>query len=166
MRSDAGGSALSVTAGNDPRITRVGALLRRHKLDELPQLLNVLRGDMSLVGPRPEVPKYVAYYPADLRETVLSVRPGITDPVSLQFRDEQSLLAEQSDPERYYIEVLMPEKLASAAKYVRARTLRSDLGVVAATITTLLIPRASSADRGGRAPRTDAARHPQNSDAS
>jgi lipopolysaccharide/colanic/teichoic acid biosynthesis glycosyltransferase len=141
MRPDTAGSAMAVTAGNDPRITRIGALLRHSKLDELPQLFNVLRGDMSLVGPRPEVPKYVAHYPSSLRSLVLSVRPGITDPVSLSFRDEESLLAQQADPERYYIETLMPEKLAQSARYVRARTLRSDLGVIATTMATLVLAR-------------------------
>jgi lipopolysaccharide/colanic/teichoic acid biosynthesis glycosyltransferase len=146
MRPDTTGNALPVTAGNDPRITSVGRLLRRLKVDELPQLVNVLRGEMSLVGPRPEVPQYVALYPVDLRAEVLSVRPGITDPVSLRFRDEQSLLARQADPERYYLDVLMPEKLALSAEYVRKRTLRSDLSIVVATVTTLLLGR-PAADR-------------------
>jgi lipopolysaccharide/colanic/teichoic acid biosynthesis glycosyltransferase len=141
MRAAQGAAGSAVTAANDPRITRVGRFLRRTKLDELPQLINVLRGDMSLVGPRPEVPRYVAYYPSDLGALVLSVRPGITDPVSLQFRDEQTLLAAQQDPERYYIEVLLPQKLALSARYVGDRTLASDLGIVASTIATVFLRR-------------------------
>ena len=108
-----------ITVGADPRITRAGACLRRTKLDELPQLIDVLRGDMSLVGPRPEVPRYVALYPPALRDKVLSVRPGITDLASIEFRDESALLARAADPEREYVEVVMPAKLRSAAELRR-----------------------------------------------
>lgn len=127
-----------ITVGADARITRAGAVLRRTKLDELPQLLDVLAGDMSVVGPRPEVPKYVALYPPALREKVLSVRPGITDPVSLRFADESTLLASASDPEREYVEVVMPQKLAAAAAYAEQATLASDIRVVGRTVLTLL----------------------------
>jgi lipopolysaccharide/colanic/teichoic acid biosynthesis glycosyltransferase len=130
-------AGLQITVGVDPRITRAGRVLRAAKLDELPQLWDVLRGAMSLVGPRPEVPRYVALYPPKLREIVLSVRPGITDPASLSFRNESELLAAAADPEREYVEVVMPTKLRLAAAYVRRATLRSDLRVILATLGAL-----------------------------
>lgn len=126
-----------ITVGADVRITRAGAWLRARKLDELPQLIDVLAGDMSLVGPRPEVPRYVALYPAALRDRVLSVRPGITDPVSLQMADESARLARAADPEREYVEVLMPAKLREAAAYAERATLWSDLQVLARTLRLL-----------------------------
>lgn len=126
-----------ITVGEDPRITRAGRLLRASKLDELPQLWDVLRGVMSLVGPRPEVPRYVARYPAELREVVLSVRPGITDPASLRFRNESELLAQATDPEREYVEVVLPAKLQLAADYVRSATLLGDLRLIFATLGAL-----------------------------
>ncbi|MGM9488976.1 sugar transferase [Ideonella sp. YS5] len=126
-----------ITVGADARITRAGAFLRRHKLDELPQLIDVLKGDMSLVGPRPEVPRYVAMYPPGLREKVLSVRPGITDPASLQFRDESGLLARAADPEREYVEVVMPAKLKLAAQYVESANLATDLKLIGRTVRLL-----------------------------
>ncbi|HMC17383.1 MAG TPA: sugar transferase [Albitalea sp.] len=129
---------LQITVGGDVRITRAGAILRRAKLDELPQLIDVLVGDMSLVGPRPEVPKYVAMYPPALREKALSVRPGITDPVSLRFVDESALLARAADPEREYVEVVMPQKLAAAVAYAEHATLASDLRVIGRTLQTLM----------------------------
>ena len=135
MRVEAAGPALTV--GADPRITRAGAFLRRTKIDELPQLLDVLRGDMSVVGPRPEVARYVAAYPPALREKVLSVRPGITDPASLQFRDESTLLARAADPEREYREVVLPAKLRLAADYVDTASLGGDLRLIAATLRAL-----------------------------
>ena len=126
-----------ITVGADARITRAGAWLRARKLDELPQLIDVLAGSMSLVGPRPEVPRYVALYPAALRDKVLSVRPGITDPVSLQMADESARLARAADPEREYVEVLMPAKLRAAAAYAERATLWSDLQVLARTLRLL-----------------------------
>ena len=126
-----------ITVGADARITRAGAWLRARKLDELPQLIDVLAGSMSLVGPRPEVPRYVALYPAALRDKVLSVRPGITDPVSLQLADESARLARAADPEREYVEVLMPAKLRAAAAYAERATLWSDLQVLARTLRLL-----------------------------
>lgn len=136
---DAGaqGSAPQLTVGSDPRITRVGALLRRTKLDELAQLIDVLRGRMSLVGPRPEVPRYVATYPQGLRDKVLSVRPGITDPASLAFRDEATLLARAADPEREYVEVVLPAKLRLSARYVDEATLVGDLRLIVSTLRAL-----------------------------
>jgi lipopolysaccharide/colanic/teichoic acid biosynthesis glycosyltransferase len=137
--ADAG---LQLTVGADARITHVGAWLRRSKLDELAQLIDVLAGDMSLVGPRPEVPKYVALYPAELRERVLAVRPGITDPVSLAHADESEELAQAADPERHYIEVVMPRKLAAAAAYAEQATLRTDIDVLWRSLGLLLSRRA------------------------
>lgn len=135
MRADNAGP--QITVGADPRITRSGAFLRHYKLDELPQLWDVLRGAMSLVGPRPEVPKYVAMYPEELRQLVLSVRPGITDPASLRFRNESERLAAAADPEREYIEVVMPAKLALAADYVKQASLGGDLRLIFSTLAAL-----------------------------
>ena len=126
-----------ITVGADARITRAGAWLRAKKLDELPQLIDVLAGDMSLVGPRPEVPRSVALYPAALRDKVLSVRPGITDPVSLAHLDESAQLARAADPEREYVEVLMPAKLRAAAAYAEHATLATDLQVLLRTVRLL-----------------------------
>ena len=128
-----------LTVGAAPRITRVGALLRRTKLDELAQLIDVFAGRMSLVGPRPEVPRYVALYPAVLRDKVQSVRPGITDPASLAFRDESARLARAADPEREYVEVVMPAKLQLSARYVDDASFRGDLRLIAATLRALWI---------------------------
>jgi lipopolysaccharide/colanic/teichoic acid biosynthesis glycosyltransferase len=136
MRDGAGGLALTV--GTDARITRIGHWLRRTRVDELPQFIDVLRGDMSLVGPRPEVPRYVALYPAALRDRALAVRPGITDPASLAFIDEAELLARAVDPEREYVDVILPRKLQAAADYAEHATLRSDLGVLWRTLQMLL----------------------------
>lgn len=127
-----------LTVGADVRITRIGAFLRAHRLDELPQLIDVFLGDMSLVGPRPEVPRYVAHYPAALREVVLSVRPGITDPASLRFRNESEQLAAAADPEREYIEVILPAKLACAADYAQHASFVTDVGVLLRTLKVLV----------------------------
>jgi lipopolysaccharide/colanic/teichoic acid biosynthesis glycosyltransferase len=135
MRADAAGPPLTV--GADARITRAGVVLRRQRLDELPQFIDVLRGRMSLVGPRPEVPRYVAHYPAQLRDRVLSVRPGITDPASLEFLDEASLLAASADPERTYIEEVLPLKLQHAADYAQRASLATDIAVLWRTVRTL-----------------------------
>jgi lipopolysaccharide/colanic/teichoic acid biosynthesis glycosyltransferase len=124
----------AITVGADPRITRAGHRLRQTKLDELPQLWDVLRGTMSLVGPRPELPKYVELYPADLRERVLSVRPGITDPASLAFSHEAELLAAAADPEREYREVILPAKLRLSADYAARANLATDLRLIVATL--------------------------------
>jgi lipopolysaccharide/colanic/teichoic acid biosynthesis glycosyltransferase len=137
MSADAPARGPELTVGADPRITRAGGFLRAAKLDELPQLLDVLAGTMSLVGPRPEVPRYVALYPAALREKVLSVRPGITDPASIAYRDESVLLAAAGDPERVYVEQVMPAKLRHAAEYVDRRSLLGDLRVIGATLRAL-----------------------------
>ncbi len=138
MVSDAPALGLPLTVGADPRITRIGAWLRARRIDELPQLIDVLAGDMSLVGPRPEVPHWVARYPAELRERVLAVKPGITDPSTLAFADEATLLAQAADPEREYVEVILPTKLALAADYADSATLTSDLCVLWRTAALLL----------------------------
>jgi lipopolysaccharide/colanic/teichoic acid biosynthesis glycosyltransferase len=141
MREDAPALGPQLTVGADPRITRAGAFLRRSKLDELPQLIDVFTGTMSLVGPRPEVPRYVAMYPAALRAKVLSVRPGITDPASIAYRDESTLLAAASDPERAYIEQVMPAKLRFAAAYVDRMSLWNDVRLIGATLHSLWLRR-------------------------
>lgn len=133
MVQDAEQRGPQLTAGDDARVTGLGAVLRHYKLDELPQLLNVLRGDMSLVGPRPEVPRYVAQYtPAQRR--VLEVRPGITDPASVAFRNEAAILAQAKDPERYYIECIMPEKLRMNLEYLDRRSFWLDLRLIVQTV--------------------------------
>ena len=134
MRADPVAAGPLITVAGDSRITPFGRLLRSSKLDELPQLINVLRGDMSLVGPRPEVPKYVAMYPAELRDIVLSVRPGITDEASIEFHDESALLAGATDAEATYVEQIMPRKLALYARYARHRTFFGDLRIVLRTL--------------------------------
>ena len=141
-----GGTELTVAG--DARITRVGAVLRRTKLDELAQLIDVLRGSMSLVGPRPEVPRYVAHYPAAWRERLLSVRPGITDFASVHYQDENTLLASASDPEREYIDVVLPAKLRYALHYVDNPTLASDLQVIGLTLRTVFVPSLPSPWKG------------------
>ena len=139
---------IDLTVAGDARITRVGALLRRTKLDELAQLIDVLRGTMSLVGPRPEVPRYVAHYPAAWRERLLSVRPGITDFASVHYQDENTLLARASDPEREYIDVVLPAKLRYALHYVDNPTLASDLQVIGLTLRTVFVPSLPSPWKG------------------
>jgi len=136
MRHGAGGPPLTV--GDDARITRSGAWLRRTRIDELPQFIDVLLGRMSLVGPRPEVPRYVALYPPALRERVLAVRPGITDPASLAYIDEAAQLAAAADSEREYVEVILPAKLQCAADYAERASLASDIGVLWRTAALLL----------------------------
>jgi lipopolysaccharide/colanic/teichoic acid biosynthesis glycosyltransferase len=137
MRHDAELVGGQLTVGGDARVTRVGALLRATKIDELPQLLNVVRGEMALVGPRPEVPRYVALYNEEQRR-VLRVRPGITDPASIHYRDESAHLAAASDPETAYVREVMPHKLALNLEYLEGRTLASDVGVIFATLARLL----------------------------
>jgi lipopolysaccharide/colanic/teichoic acid biosynthesis glycosyltransferase len=127
-----------ITASGDSRISKSGKFLRKYKLDELPQLWNVLVGDMSLVGPRPEVPRYVAYWPADARVEILSMRPGITDPTALEMFDEASLLAAAPDPERKYIEELLPLKVAGYLRYARGQNFVSDLLIIVRTLRRAL----------------------------
>jgi lipopolysaccharide/colanic/teichoic acid biosynthesis glycosyltransferase len=135
----------SITVAGDPRVTKIGKLLRRYKIDELPQLWNVLRGDMSLVGPRPEVPIYISYYTPEQR-TVLSARPGITDPASLAYRHEEELLATHCEPERFYRTEILPDKLARNRAYLRNVTLQNDLVIILETMgSAFLISKNSSA---------------------
>lgn len=129
---------MQLTVGADARITRVGQWLRARRFDELPQLIDVLKGDMSVVGPRPEVPRYVAHYTDEQRSKILSVRPGITDPASLAFRDEARILAAASDPERAYVEQVMPQKLRHAIDYAERASLWTDLRLIARTLKVLV----------------------------
>jgi lipopolysaccharide/colanic/teichoic acid biosynthesis glycosyltransferase len=131
----------SITASGDPRVTRVGKIVRKFKLDELPQLWNVLRGEMSLVGPRPEIPEFVDL-DLPIWKSVLEVRPGITDPVSIAYRDEEKLLAAAEDPIRYYRETVLPDKLRRNLAYLRKRSLWSDLRVLAETVRCAALPTA------------------------
>ena len=133
MVADAPARGGQLTAGSDSRITRVGRILRKTKVDELPQLINVLRGDMSLVGPRPEVPKYVELFADDYRD-ILSIRPGITDPASVKYRDEGKVLAAAADPEAAYVELILPEKIALARQYIERSSLAYDVGIIFQTL--------------------------------
>ncbi|WP_286957797.1 MULTISPECIES: sugar transferase [Arsenicicoccus] len=137
MRAAGGGPAVS--GSDDVRVTRVGRLLRRTKLDELPQLYDVLRGEMSLVGPRPEVPEFVALWPAELAPVILSVRPGITDPASVAYRHEADELAAAPDAYRHYVDVILPRKARMYADYVRGRSLSGDMRVVGQTVRAVLL---------------------------
>ena len=131
-------TAMQITVGQDARITRIGAFLRHYKIDELPQLIDVLQGSMSLVGPRPEVPKYVALYPEAVKSIVLSVRPGITDLASIEYRSESELLGKSSNPEQTYIEEVMPAKLAYCLRYVEQQSLWLDIQIIARTFIAIL----------------------------
>jgi lipopolysaccharide/colanic/teichoic acid biosynthesis glycosyltransferase len=122
-----------VTIAQDPRITGIGRILRRYKLDELPQFIDVMVGDMSLVGPRPEVPRFVAEYPEECRSRILAVRPGLTDPVALEFLDEAELLANSHDAEREYIDRILPIKLEKYLQYIETRSLATDMCVLVRT---------------------------------
>jgi lipopolysaccharide/colanic/teichoic acid biosynthesis glycosyltransferase len=137
MVPDAEARGLPLTVGRDPRVTRIGAWLRRLKLDELPQLFNVLVGDMSLVGPRPEVPRYVRLYSAAERR-VLDLVPGITDEASIRYADESTILAAAADPERVYVEEIMREKIRLNLAYAACATVWTDVWVVLATLRRLL----------------------------
>jgi lipopolysaccharide/colanic/teichoic acid biosynthesis glycosyltransferase len=137
MRTGSRGSL--ITAAGDRRVTRVGALLRRCKLDELPQLFNVLKGDMSLVGPRPEVPEYVQLE-QPIWQAVLEVRPGVTDLATLLYRDEEKLLGASKDPTALYRETVLPEKLVLNLGYLRFKSFRRDLILILLTIRYSLFP--------------------------
>ena len=138
MTVDASTRGPQITLGADARVTSVGRRLRQYRLDELPQLIDVLRGRMSLVGPRPEVPHFVAHYPEALRVAVLAVRPGLTDPAAIAHLDEAARLAGATDPEQRYIERILPAKLCMQAEYASRATLLSDLGVLLQTLATLV----------------------------
>jgi lipopolysaccharide/colanic/teichoic acid biosynthesis glycosyltransferase len=171
MRADAAATGPGITAGGDRRVTRLGRLLRRTKLDELPQLWNVVRGDMALVGPRPEDPRYVDL-DDPLHAVVFAALPGITGPTALAYRDEESVLAAASleiaasrgrdiatdeDLDRAYREVILPAKLAMDAEYLRTRSWKGDLRIILATVGLATQPatgsRADDAGRGSAAGR-------------
>jgi len=134
MALDAEKKGKQITVGLDSRITPAGSFLRKYKLDELPQLIDVLVGDMSLVGPRPEVLKYIDCYSDDEKYDVLSVKPGITDNASIEFRDESKLLASSDDPEAAYINEVLPKKIALYRKYVEERSFFGDVAIIFKTI--------------------------------
>jgi len=127
-----------LTIGDDPRLTNVGRILRKSKLDEIPQLINVLRGEMSLVGPRPEVPRYVAAYPREARERVLSVRPGMTDQAAVSL-DEERLLAAATDAEWTYVHRVLPRKIALYEQYVARHGLLVDIAIIGRTLLHLAV---------------------------
>src|SRR5437667_8853963 len=139
MLVDSAKRDLAITVSGDERITAIGRLLRKYKIDELPQLWNVLRGDMSLVGPRPELRVYVDRYTPEQRE-VLSVRPGITDPASLYYRDEERLLQESPDPEHLYCETILPHKLSLNLQYIANVSMANDILIISSTIKSLFLP--------------------------
>jgi lipopolysaccharide/colanic/teichoic acid biosynthesis glycosyltransferase len=138
MVVDAEKQGKQITVGADRRITSSGQFLRKYKLDELPQLINVLKGEMSLVGPRPEVPRYVAEYPEDIRKIVLSVPPGITDYASIEYRDENEVLGRSTDPEMTYIEEVLPIKLKYYVQYVREWSLWLDFVLIIRTFVAII----------------------------
>ena len=137
MRVGADKGSLVTIGGRDPRVTRSGYFIRKFKIDELPQLINVFIGDMSLVGPRPEVRHYVDYWTKE-QLRVLDVRPGITDPASIKFRNENELLEKAEDPEKYYIEVIMQEKLRLYLEYVEKHSFWYDLKLIFQTFWVIL----------------------------
>lgn len=137
MRVGADKGSLVTIGGRDPRVTRSGYWIRKFKLDELPQLINVFVGDMSLVGPRPEVRHYVDYWTPE-QMLVLDVRPGITDPASIKFRNENELMEQAEDPEKYYIEVIMQEKIKLYLEYVENHSFWGDIGLIFKTFWTIV----------------------------
>lgn len=137
MRVGAEKMGPSITSAGDARVTPLGRILRQWKLDELPQLLNVLKGDMSFVGPRPEVPRYVALYTGEQRR-VLDLRPGITDLATLEFRNEEALLAEAPDPERFYREQCLPRKIALNLEYAARASLGADIRLIFRTLAAIV----------------------------
>lgn len=139
MVKDAHTRGLQITASGDNRITRVGRILRKTKIDELPQLINVLKGEMSFVGPRPEVEKYVELYKKDYKE-ILRIRPGITDISSIIFRDEERVLKNQADPEWYYKHILLPEKIKLAQEYIKKASFFYDLRLIFKTFYKVFYP--------------------------
>lgn len=140
MRVGSDKGSLVTIGGHDPRITRSGYFIRKFKLDEFPQLINVFVGDMSLVGPRPEVRHYVDYWTPEQMH-VLDVRPGITDPASIKFRNENELMEQAEDPEKYYIEVIMQEKIKLYLEYVRNHSFLGDIGLIFKTFWVIVSER-------------------------
>ena len=142
MRPASNGPAKNLTVAGDPRITRVGSFLRQAKLDELPQLFNVLVGEMSLVGPRPETPDLILHYSPSQRAVMQSVRPGMTDYAALLFRDENAILARSPDPVRVYRERIMPLKYELCARYINEISPMTDIRIIVATIWSVVFPSA------------------------
>ena len=140
MRVGSDKGSLVTIGGRDPRVTRSGYFIRKFKIDELPQLINVFTGDMSLVGPRPEVRHYVNYWTPD-QMRVLNVRPGITDPASIRFRNENELLEKAQDPERYYIDVIMQEKIELYLEYVEKSSFWYDIKLIFQTFKVIITER-------------------------
>jgi lipopolysaccharide/colanic/teichoic acid biosynthesis glycosyltransferase len=134
MKADEKTSGILLTTKNDERITKVGLFLRKYKLDELPQLIDVFLGRMSLVGPRPEVPQYVSYYSEEAKKTIFSIRPGITDPTSIKFKDENHLLENLENAEETYIRIILPEKIRNQCDYARESSLLYDLKIIVQTM--------------------------------
>ncbi len=149
MVVDAERKGLRITSGGDHRVTRSGRILRKFKMDELPQLMNVLKGDMSFVGPRPEVEEYVKLYEEDYRE-ILKRRPGITDVSSIIFREEEAVLRNQVDPEEFYKKVLLPEKIRLAKEYLENASFLYDLKLILNTIYKIVYPSAVARENVGR----------------
>jgi lipopolysaccharide/colanic/teichoic acid biosynthesis glycosyltransferase len=137
MRTDADKKGLLTVGGHDPRITRMGYYLRKYKIDELPQLLNVLKGDMSLVGPRPEVRKYVSLYNNEQKK-VLSVQPGITDYASIEYSNENEILGKAENPEQVYIDEIMPAKLQLNLKYIAEKSIATDFKIIFRTLRKII----------------------------
>jgi lipopolysaccharide/colanic/teichoic acid biosynthesis glycosyltransferase len=140
MVKNAPARGISLTVGRDPRITRVGQFLRQTKVDELPQLINVLKGDMALVGPRPEMPHYVELFRKDYEE-ILKMRPGITDLASLKYRDEAVILGQSDHPEEEYVSRVLPEKIQLAKDYMAQSSFLLDLNLIFKTLLRLFEPR-------------------------
>lgn len=136
MRPASEASGQLTVGMRDPRITRLGFFLRKYKLDELPQLINILKGEMSLVGPRPEVPKYVNLY-TEAQRKVLSIKPGLTDYASIEFVNENEILAKSDNPEKTYIEIILPTKLRLNLRYIEDAGIRTDLKILLATIRAI-----------------------------
>ncbi|MBK7157722.1 MAG: sugar transferase [Ignavibacteria bacterium] len=136
MKQDSDSKGLLTVGGKDPRITKTGYFIRKYKLDELPQLINVLKGDMSFVGPRPEVRKYVLLYD-EVQKKVLDVNPGITDVASIKYRNENELLEGSDDPESFYIKEIMPVKLKMNLEYINDRSFFKDIKVILNTLKTV-----------------------------
>ena len=137
MVVDAPEASLGITVSGDRRITPVGRIIRRYKIDEIPQLWNVLRGELSLVGPRPELPIYVALYTQDQRR-VLFVHPGITDPASLAYRNEEEILAAYAEPDQFYVRQILPDKLARNMNYLRQMSFGNDMKIILRSIASSL----------------------------
>ncbi len=137
MKTDADKKGLLTVGGNDSRITRIGYYIRKYKLDELPQLINVLKDDMSLVGPRPEVRKYVSLYNSE-QQKVLNIKPGITDYASIEFSNENEILGKVSNPEQVYINEIMPAKLQLNLKYIREQSMITDIKIILRTILRII----------------------------